>query len=175
MHVHRVLLIGIWIVSVARTQTFTFSAPATRLHEVGIVMVNGGFRVGKAKDTKTHDYVAAVDSNREQLATETLEKMGVPMELWGEAVGSRPLMIVGRDGDPFEISVCTMRDAGAMTRLFGDDLKTTYAYEFKLGRMGDAKSRSIDDQMVEVEVGAVGDGTYRLERGFQELCRYYPI
>ena len=39
-------------------------------------------------------------------------------------------------------------------------MKTTYAYEFKLGRMGDAKSRSIDDQMVEVEVGAVGDGTY---------------
>ena len=145
----------------ARTQAaFTFSAPQKTLTELAIITVSGGIK-GKSQgdDIKLQHRVAAIDANREELARSVLTQLGVPAEKWGEAVNSRPLILVG-EKDPWEATIATVRDPAVLTPLFGADGKMTVALSVSLSKMLDSKTQSYDDDTLEIEIGAVGDGTY---------------
>ena len=83
----------------------------------------------------------------------------MPAEKWGEAVNSRPLILVG-EKDPWEATIATVRDPAVLTPLFGADGKMTVALSVSLSKMLDSKTQSYDDDTLEIEIGAVGDGTY---------------
>ena len=139
----------------ARTQAaFTFSAPQKTLTELAIITVSGGIK-GKSQgdDIKLQHRVAAIDANREELARSVLTQLGVPAEKWGEAVNSRPLILVG-EKDPWEATIATVRDPAVLTPLFGADGKMTVALSVSLSKMLDSKTQSYDDDTLEVEIGA---------------------
>ena len=99
------------------------------------------------------------DANRHRLVHAVFRKMQIPEEHWADAIEARGIIVAGFK-KPWDITIGTLNDAGAMKALFGENLNTTVVLEVKVEILTDIKKNYSELVPVEVEVGPAGQWQY---------------
>ena len=95
------------------------------------------------------------DANRHRLVHAVYRKMEIPEAHWADAIEARGIIVAGFK-KPWDITIGTLNDAGAMKALFGEKLDTTVVLEVKVEILTDIKKNYSELVPVEVEVGPAG-------------------
>lgn len=153
----------------ARSQSsFAFKSPQKELHEIAIVNINGGFgkegQGGTGASFRFQEKLNMIMASREEMVTEAFKALKIPAAMWGDAVSNRHLVMIGaasEKGKTWEVSVATCRSTDEMRKHFGSNLLQTQVFTLRVLIMVDFKKNLSEETTLEVEVGAVGDGTFR--------------
>ena len=90
------------------------------------------------------------------MAAAALKVLNVPNEVWGEAVSSRPIRLLGADR-PWDVTVATVTDSAALIPALGEDLRKTVVVEISFDALVDIKARGYKAIHMEVEIGVPFD------------------
>ena len=93
-----------------------------------------------------------IDANREALCAKALQALAIDAKVWGEAVSSRPIRLVGAP-TPWDVTIATVTDSTALIPAFGADFKTTRALTLTVDCLVDVKLKEYESLELEVEVG----------------------
>ena len=105
-----------------RTQAFKFSAPKSTTFEVAIINVKGStMDPGNMTEEALRKFRQVQDANRHRLVHSVYRHMQIPEEHWADAIEARGIIVAGFK-KPWDITIGTLNDAGAMKALFGENL-----------------------------------------------------
>jgi hypothetical protein len=90
------------------------------------------------------------------MAAAALKVLNVPQEIWGEAVSSRPIRLLGAE-KPWNVTIATVTDSAALIPALGEDLRKTVVTELSFDALVDIKTHGYKAIHMEVEIGVTFD------------------